>query len=128
MLYPALLYPAYTPDLLATEFEHCWLHRPLHGGSIAEIDRVCFIVPAVCAWNQFYIAAQSTALPMGSHPIEPTDWSFQCFPRSDCGTNGSWITTTSQPGTALVELEIGWSDLNTAAGTYDWTNLDRGST
>jgi hypothetical protein len=62
---------------------------------------------------------------MGSHPIEPTDWSFECITGSDCGTNGSWITTTSQPGTVrLWDSGTAWSDIHTAAGAYDWENLD----
>jgi hypothetical protein len=69
--------------------------------------------------------AQSTALPMGSHPIKPTDWGFECIIGTDCGTNGSWISTTSQPGTVrLWDSGTTWSDINTAAGAYDWKNLD----
>ena len=60
-----LLYPAYTPDLSATEFEHRLLHRSLHGGSIAEMDRVCFIVPDVCAWNQFSVRRAEHGLANG---------------------------------------------------------------
>lgn len=74
--------------------------------------------------------AQSTALPMDSHPIEPANWAFQCTYGSGkyqgtCGTDDSWITTTSQPGMVrLWDSETSWDVLETAAGTYDWTPLD----
>ena len=80
MLYPALLYPAYTPDLLATEFEHRWLQRPLHGGSIAEIDRVCFIVPGVCAWNQFSIRRAEHGLAHGESSHRAYRLEFSMLP------------------------------------------------
>ena len=34
-------------------------------GSIAEIDRVCFIVPDVCAWNQFSVRRAEHGLANG---------------------------------------------------------------
>jgi len=62
---------------------------------------------------------------MGSHPIEATNWSFECVNGTDCGSNGLWITTTSQPGTMrLWDSGTSWAILNNAAGTYSWTNLD----
>lgn len=68
--------------------------------------------------------AQSTALPMGSHPIEASDWSFQCF-KSLCGTDGVWINTTSQPGTVrLWDSGVTWGWLNPSEGVYSWTYLD----
>ena len=73
----------------------------------------------------FWSDAQTTALPMGSHPMTPTSWSFECINGSDCGTNGSWITTSSQPGTVrLWDSGTNWALLNRTAGTYDWKSLD----
>jgi hypothetical protein len=67
----------------------------------------------------------STAVPMKSHPIEPTDFGFECVEGSSCGANGEWITTTSQPGTTrLWDAGTAWAVLQTGATTYDWTNLD----
>ena len=41
------------------------LHRSPHGGSIAEIDRVCFIVSDVCVWNQFSVRREEHGLANG---------------------------------------------------------------
>jgi hypothetical protein len=71
--------------------------------------------------TSFRSDAQSTALPMGSHPIEPTDWSFECF---YC-LNGPWITTQAQPGTVRLWMAgTEWAFLDTGAGNYDWSYLD----
>jgi hypothetical protein len=44
---------------------------------------------------------------------------------TDCGAHGSWIDTTSQPGTVrLWDSGTNWAILNPASGTYDWQNLD----
>ena len=68
--------------------------------------------------------AQTQAAPMGSHPIEASNWSFQCF-KSFCGTNGVWITTDSQPGTVrLWDSGVTWAWNNPSNGTYDWRYLD----
>jgi len=68
--------------------------------------------------------ARSTAPPMGSHPIAPTNWGFECVYDTDCA-HGEWIATKSQPGTVrLWDSGTQWSILNPAAGTYDWKNLD----
>jgi hypothetical protein len=73
----------------------------------------------------FQSYAANTPPPMRSHPIEPTNWSFECVNGSTCGTNGAWITTTSQPGTVrLWDSGTAWAILQTASGTYNWTNLD----
>jgi hypothetical protein len=74
-------------------------------------------------------AASSTAVPMKSHPIEPTNFSFECVDGSACGLNslgvGTWITTTSQPGTTrLWDAGTSWAILQTGSTTYNWTNLD----
>jgi hypothetical protein len=62
---------------------------------------------------------------MGSNPISPTNWGFQCIYGSDCGTNGSWINTTSQPGTVrLWDSGTNWAIISTGVGKYDWQNLD----
>jgi len=70
--------------------------------------------------------AESTALPMGSHPIEPTNWSFDCVYWNDgCGLNGQWIATTSQPGTVrLWQSGTEWAMLNNGVNSYDWRYLD----
>src|SRR5580693_1343887 len=64
----------------------------------------------------------STVLPMGSHPISPANWSFECF---YC-LNGSWITTKAQPGTVrLWQAGTEWAFLDTeSGGNYDWSHLD----
>jgi hypothetical protein len=68
--------------------------------------------------------AQSTALPMGSHPIQASNWSFQCF-KSHCGTDGVWITTNLQPGTVrLWDSGATWAWVNPSEGTYNWRYLD----
>jgi hypothetical protein len=69
--------------------------------------------------------AQNKPLPMGSHPIGPTNWSFECNYYKYCGLNGSWINTTSQPGTVrLWQSGTEWAFLSTGHNTYDWKNLD----
>ena len=70
--------------------------------------------------------AGTTAQPMKSHPIEPTNWSFQCANgQPACGTYGGWIKTTSQPGTTrLWNAGTNWAQLETSQGTYNWTPLD----
>lgn len=68
--------------------------------------------------------AQSTGAPMGSSPIEPSNWSFQCF-KSRCGTDGVWISTIAQPGTVrLWDSGVTWAWLNTSDGAYSWKYLD----
>jgi polysaccharide biosynthesis protein PslG len=75
--------------------------------------------------SSFWSFAQSTAVPMNSHPIEPTSWTFECVYESGCGPGGTWITTTSQPGTTRLWYSgTGWSQLEPESGTYLWTNLD----
>jgi len=71
-------------------------------------------------------AGTSTAVPMKSHPIEVTDWSFECVNGSSCGAStDTWITTTSQPGTTrLWDAGVTWSDMNNGSDSYNWTNLD----
>ena len=67
----------------------------------------------------------STAQPMRSHPIELTDWGFQCANGSACGTAGGWISTMSQPGTVrLWNSGTTWDMLETSLGTYNWTPLN----
>jgi polysaccharide biosynthesis protein PslG len=71
----------------------------------------------------------STPPAMGSNPISATNWSFECVFDSSCGPDptggGTWISTTSQPGTVrLYDDGTAWSILNTAPNTYEWTNLD----
>jgi hypothetical protein len=57
----------------------------------------------------------NTVLPMGSHPIEPANWNFECIHWSDdCGLNGSWVPTKSQPGTVrLWQSGTEWGPLST---------------
>jgi hypothetical protein len=68
----------------------------------------------------------NTVLPMGSHPIEPANWSFECIYWSDdCGLNGSWVPTKSQPGTVrLWQSGTEWGLLSTGDNSYDWAYLD----
>jgi hypothetical protein len=82
---------------------------------------VCLI--SVLAINIFSYA-QSADTPMGSHPIEAPNWSFQCF-KAMCGTDGVWINTTAQPGAVrLWDSGATWAWLNTSNGTYSWQYLD----
>src|ERR1700678_1366010 len=74
-------------------------------------------------------SAQSKALSKGAGLVQTTNWSFQCLYDNSCGANGSgggsWITTTSQPGTVrLWDAGTDWYELETAPGTYTWTSLD----
>lgn len=90
--------------------------------------RKVLILTSLCLIFTFTIDldsyAQSTAAPMGSDPIQASNWSFQCF-KSRCGTDGVWITTNSQPGTVrLWDSGATWAWLNTADGVYDWQYLD----
>jgi hypothetical protein len=63
----------------------------------------------------------NTVSPMGSHPISPANWSFECF---YCW-NSPWITTKAQPGTVrLWQAGTEWAFLNTGGGNYDWSHLD----
>ena len=124
MLYPTSLYPAYTP--LASRdgvwgtvgFTFRYMGAQLR--RLIAFASLCLM----CVLGAGFRSDAQTALPMGSHPIEPTDWSFQCI-YGTCGTNGLWITTTSQPGTVrLWDSGTNWADFNTADGTYDWKTLD----
>ncbi len=70
-------------------------------------------------------------LSTGTGPVQATSWSFQCLYDTTCGADGShggsgtWITTTSQPGTVrLWDAGTDWYELETGDGTYDWTSLD----
>src|SRR5580700_6311215 len=69
--------------------------------------------------------SSNTVLPMGSRPIAPANWSFECF---ECWNN-PWITTKAQPGTVrLWQAGTEWGFLDTGAdGNYDWSHLDRKS-
>jgi hypothetical protein len=69
--------------------------------------------------------AQSVDPSMANHGIATASWGFQCMLDSNCGANGSWITTTSQPGMVrLWSSGTSWALLNTDRGTYDWKTLD----
>jgi polysaccharide biosynthesis protein PslG len=86
-------------------------------------------LPSLCLGCILAIAlhssAQSAPAPMSSHPIAPTNWSFECVSYTSCGDDGSWIHTTSQPGTTrLWDSGTDWAILETGANTYKWTNLD----
>jgi hypothetical protein len=79
----------------------------------------------VCALGiPFRSYAQRPA--MGNHPIEASDWNFECMITNKlCGVNGEWIHTHSQPGTVrLWYTGTEWALLNKGQGNYDWTNLD----
>jgi len=71
--------------------------------------------------NTSLTSSQSAAPPMGSHPLAPANWSFECFYCS----NDSWITTKAQPGTVRLWMAGSeWAFLDTGAGNYDWSYLD----
>jgi hypothetical protein len=78
-----------------------------------------------CVFGSAVRSNAQSAVPMGSHPMEATNFSFECMIDSSCGNKGSWIATTSQPGTVrLWDSGTNWALLETAAGKYDWSNLD----
>lgn len=66
--------------------------------------------------------------PSGYHPLSAASFGFDCPYNDNCGATyrgGSWITTKSQPGTVrLWSSGTDWADLQSAANTYDWFNLD----
>jgi hypothetical protein len=91
--------------------------------------RNVFAFPVVCLLCLFAIiscsVAQTTASPISNNPLVTTSWNFECVYNSGCGPGGTWITTVSQPGTTRLWFSgTAWSDLETAPGTYRWTNLD----
>ena len=61
--------------------------------------------------NTLTMSNQSAAPAMGSHPISPANWSFECF----LCLHGPWITTQAQPGTVRLWM----------SGT-EWAFLDTG--
>lgn len=90
-----------------------------HFFNVAALCLILFSVTAVQSLGQ------STAVPMRSRPIEPTNFSFECVNGSSCGSNGFWITSNSQPGTTrLWDAGTPWAILQTASNTYSWSNLD----
>ena len=70
--------------------------------------------------------AQSTAAPMSTNPIQPTDFGFNCnFENPGTCVAAKWITTRSQPGTIrLHDSSTTWHKLSPAPKTYKWDNLD----
>jgi hypothetical protein len=70
--------------------------------------------------------AQSEPSSMGSRPIAPTNWSFDCVYWNDgCGLNGAWINTKSQPGTVrLWQSGTEWAFLHAGHNSYTWKYLD----
>jgi hypothetical protein len=70
--------------------------------------------------------AQSTAVPMSTDPIQPTDFGFACnFDNSTTCKEAKWIATASQPGTLrLHDTGTTWHRLSTGPKAYKWTNLD----
>src|SRR5580692_1851143 len=76
--------------------------------------------------NTLPTSNQAAAAPMGSHPIAPANWAFDCIYWSDdCGLNGSWTPTKSRPGTVrLWQSGTEWALLNTGENSYDWKYLD----
>jgi hypothetical protein len=80
---------------------------------------------AVVLGTAFQSGAQSTAAPMNNHPVAATNFSFECVIETTCGTDG-WITTPAQPGTVrLWNSGTEWELLESSAGTYNWTVLDK---
>jgi hypothetical protein len=90
-----------------------------HFFTVASLCSILFLVTAVES------SGQSTAVPMRSHPLEPTSFGFQCVNGSSCGSNGSWITSITQPGTVrLWDAGTPWAILQKSSNTYNWSNLD----
>jgi hypothetical protein len=88
---------------------------------------LCLFLILVPAFHS--AVAQSTAAAMKSHPIAPTNFSFECVNQSACGPNApdgsTWITTASQPGTVrLWDAGTSWANLQTGTGAYNWATLD----
>ena len=121
MLYPVLLYPAYSPDRGPRSLSTAGFTFRYVGVQLRRLIAFALFCLVCVLGTSFRSDAQSTALPMGSHPIEPTDWSFECF---YC-LNG-WITTKAQPGTVrLWQAGTEWAFLDTGSGgDYDWSHLD----
>ena len=92
--------------------------------AFATLCLLCVFGTASRSHGQDY--GQGKASPMGSRPIAATNWSFDCiYWNDDCGLNGSWIPTKSQPGTVrLWQSGTEWGLLNNGYDSYDWTYLD----
>jgi polysaccharide biosynthesis protein PslG len=70
--------------------------------------------------------AQSTAVPMSTNPIQPTDFGFSCnFDNPATCKEARWIPTKSQPG-LLRMLGTGatWHRLSPGSKAYNWHSLD----
>lgn len=73
----------------------------------------------------FVPAYSQGTLPAGDQALVTNSWGFSCLKNTSCGNDGVWIPTVSQPGVVrLWNSGTNWVDLQTARGTYDWTNLD----
>jgi len=71
--------------------------------------------------------AQEPVVQMGSNPIAPANWGFECIWFNDaCGLHGSsWINTKAQPGTVrLWQAGTEWAFLHTGQNSFDWKYLD----
>jgi hypothetical protein len=70
--------------------------------------------------------AQSTAVPMSTNPIQPTDFGFACnFDNPATCKAAKWIPTRSQPGTLrLHDTGTTWHRLSPGPKAYNWANLD----
>jgi len=93
--------------------------------------RKWLVLPSLCAAIVVATAAasygQSTAPPMSTSPIQPTDFGFACnFDHATACQSATWIKTTSQPGTIrLHDTGTTWHRLAVdPKGGYKWNNLD----
>src|ERR1700733_2886507 len=70
--------------------------------------------------------AQSTAVPMATDSIQPTDFGFACnFDNPATCKAAKWIPTRSQPGTLrLHDTGTTWHRLSPGPKAYNWANLD----
>jgi hypothetical protein len=68
----------------------------------------------------------NTVLPMGSHLIEPANWSFECIDWSDdCGWNGrGFLPSRSRGPCACGSQELNGACLALAINSYDWAYSD----
>jgi hypothetical protein len=92
--------------------------------------RKMFVFALLCAaillGTTSWSYAQSTAPPMSTNPIQPTDFGFACnFDNPVTCKAAKWIGTTSQPGTIrLHDTGTTWHRLSPGPKGYKWDNLD----
>lgn len=89
--------------------------------SSALIRRFLFL----CLLGGLLSTPASRAQNVPGPAITTSTFGFECTDNSTCGNLGHWITTTSQPGAVrLWNSGTNWPDLQSASGSYTWSNLD----